>query len=273
MCENTSANLIHIVPSFDFSFVVITRNNPSEFSKTIKSIDEEAPSNSELVVIDGNDQPYGIEYLKRVITNHDISINYFLDEKKGIFFAQNSGVLQSQGKWIVVINAGDFLNTGTKKLLISIREEIVDAVIFAQVAIEISGKPVYKFTPTESTVWPHQSVVLKRSVYEKYGIYPTDKPYNSDIVFFAKVRKLIIYKFRSEVLTSYLLGGMSSQISYKRSVEHFKEYRTQELGLFTAILKSFISPVIRYLMERSALLRPLTYYLKILIYPYYSKPS
>jgi hypothetical protein len=256
----------------DYSFLIQTRNNRSELERTIQSICCEAPSSSQIVVVDGSDVPFGMELIRSMVTNSKIAVVYELDEQKGVFNAMNVGVLKSNGRRLIVLPAGDTMEMGAKELLRSINNSNKEVVVFSQHIIDQEGKLSLRFFPTAKSVWPHQSVVLRREVHEKWGLYPMGYRFLSDQYFFADVRMKVAFEIRPEVLTAFWLGGISSGATMQQSREIWSVRRKLGCGQVSAALHGFVYPYIRWVLERSPAFRGVVTKLRRMIYPVFKKP-
>jgi glycosyltransferase involved in cell wall biosynthesis len=174
----------------DFSFIVTTRNNRDEFSRTFNSILIEAPDNSEIVVVDGSDIPLGLENVEKLVPNNSLRVKYILDNKKGVYNAMNLGIESSKGDWIVIMTAGDFLELNAKQMLKSILNCNYKVVVFSQrVLNKFDGDNFLIHKPNMSTIWPHQSVIIHKEIHKKEGLYDLGYKYLSEQYLFFPVRR------------------------------------------------------------------------------------
>jgi len=258
---------------FDFSFIVTTRNNSKELVRTINSIISEAPSKSEIVVVDGSDEPPGKEWVINNFLLKDIQLTYTLDNKVGVYDAMNVGIENSLGEWIIIMTAGDYLETNAKALLESIRHLEKEVVVFAQHVENQSGNLSFTFTPTHNSIWPHQSVIVKRKVHEIEGLYSLDYRYGSEQYLFASIRKAFPFDLRKEVFSVFCLGGITSGSSLAMSKDVFAIRRKLGHGLISSFIHSYIFPPIRFGLEKYTFLRPLSMRIKRAIFSNYNKPK
>ena len=49
------------------------------------SVRQEAPSGSEVVVVDGSDQPLGADCIRSMIADDSLKLTYMSDEPKGVY--------------------------------------------------------------------------------------------------------------------------------------------------------------------------------------------
>jgi len=268
MLPNIPAEL-HDPQQISFSFVIVTRNNPEELQQTVHSICRELPESSEIVIVDGSDEPFGFECIKNMLGDASAPIVYRLDEKKGVYHAQNIGISCSSGQWIIVINSGDTLEQGARTHLDSIRDSKDDLIVFGQNVVDMYGKLAYACHPTADSVWPHQSVVAHRRVHNKFGLYPESFRFTSEQLFYAQIRNSIKFSIRNEVISVFRLGGLTSGASLARSKEIFVVRRALGAGVLYSTASAFIFPYIRYMLERYQVLAPLVTTLRKLLYPCY----
>lgn len=240
----------HVAPVVDFSFIVPMRNNPEDLQRSLASICAEAPARSEAVVIDGSDTPLGEAAVRAMMARDDVALVYSRDDRSGVFGAMNVGVRATRGKWLVMMPGGDFVNPGARPLLESVVDATVDAVVFAQDMATPEGGRLYSFVPAARTIWPHHSVVLRRTVHECHGVYPVRYKYTADQQFFADVRKHIRFEMRPEVLTTFLLGGLSSSATRRLSAELYELRRKLGHGVPASFFRAYVTPQVRAWLER-----------------------
>ena len=262
-----------ISPQFDYSVVITTRNNVDELTMTMNSILKELPSNSQIIIVDGSDEPLTKEWIVDNYKTKEIPIVYTLDNKTGVYDAMNVGLIKSVGNWIVMMTAGDYFVSGAKSLLESIRKLDKDVVVFAQNVVDQSGKLAFSYFPTPVSIWPHQSVILKRIVHEKMGLYPKKYRFVSEQYLFAEVRKEMSYELREEILTVFCLGGITSNTSLSMSKDVFAIRRKLGHSFVTSFVRAFIYPPIRYMLERNRFLLPVSMAIKRAIFPNYRSPT
>lgn len=250
-----------------YSFIITTRNNKDELTLTVNSICAEAPMQSEIVVVDGSDKPLGADCVKSMMSNDNVDLVYIVDEKKGVFHALNMGIANSCGLWLDFVPAGDTLEKGARTLLESLRDSEDDLIVFSQNVIDQYNQLSYLYCPTEKSVWPHQSVIIKRQVHETFGLFPEKYRYSSDQQFFARIRKNTKYRIRDEVLSVFRLGGITSGVSLLQSREIFEFRRALGCGLFYSTISAYLFPYVRFLLERYAFTNGAVRMLRRIVYP------
>ena len=169
----------------------------------------------------------------------------------GVYSALNSGIRVSTRPWLQVVNSGDQICRGARgEIRKAISADAMTSVhVFSQRAGS-EGETGYVFKPNSSSVWPHQSVVLRAIVHERLGAYETGLRFVSDQVFLAKARKSFKCKIHEFVLTSYDLHGMSSVVSLRLSREVWIMWRSLGRGPLEAFWRAWVKPWARMITER-----------------------
>jgi glycosyltransferase len=99
----------------------------------------------------------------------------------------------------------------------------------------------------------HPTVYLKKSCFEKYGLYNLDFKIASDTEFL--IRYLYKHKVKMHYLNTYVvkmkMGGLSTD--YKRAVEVLKEdyriYKYHDMNPFSAVFKKKMQALRQYLKK------------------------
>lgn len=253
------------------SIVVPTRNNGIELKDTLNSINNFCKEKIQLVIVDGGEESETRKILSSSIKDSAFQIIYLQDNAQGVFPAQNLGIRSCEGEWIMILNSGDMLKEAAHIIL---KKEYLDKfkdyriLVFSQTAYSDNNKEVYDFTPSAKSIWPHQSVLVRKNVYEEFGLYREDYIYGAEQYFFAKVRKKIPFIIIGMCLTQYKLGGISSKMSLKHSKEIFEVKRELGENFINSFYFAFITPNTRIILEKIFGLEKVIK-LKKLIFRYY----
>jgi hypothetical protein len=121
--------------------------------------------------------------------------------------------------------------------------------IFYQKAVgaKFSG---YIFKPDPRSIWPHQSIVMARSLHDKLGLYDTKMQLAADQIFFAKARCQVAWEIHSQVLTFYDLNGLSSVVSLAASREIYILWRSLGRSPMVSFLRAYLMPFMRQILLR-----------------------
>lgn len=197
------------------SIITINYNNFNGLSKTFESIFNQTYKFFEYIVIDGGSS----DGSKELIEKYSDQITYWVSEPdKGVYNAMNKGVLKAKGEYLLFLNSGDtFYNNES---LISALDYLhnIDIIAFD---IHVYGKGYnqinthpdeLRFSFLFEQTFAHQSVFIKRNLFDKVGLYDEDLKIVSDWKFF--IHALTYFKATylavHIVLCSYNLDGISS---------------------------------------------------------------
>lgn len=157
------------------SIITINLNNLTGLRKTIKSVVSQTSHEFEYMIIDGGSTDGSIE----VIKEFEDRITYWISEPdNGIYQAMNKGIRQARGEYCLFLNSGDWL----------VEDHVIESMLNALPDCDIllgnvrSTHPnskifTYKANPEvsfitffRSTLF-HTSAFIRRSLFEKYGLY------------------------------------------------------------------------------------------------------
>ena len=202
------------------SFVVPTMNNHGELKRTIKSLSNALKCGCQVVVVDSGEKPISESHLCEwtVDAKHVLIIH---SQPRGIYYAINEGITSATGEWLVVMTAGDGLLPGAENIILSSLSDKNKILVFDQQVRDSQCRPVYTFKSTDKSLWPTQSVVINRSVYQALGGYDTAFSNISDQRFFWQARKEFHFGVFRNTVSYFCLGGLSSTISVGLLSEQF----------------------------------------------------
>lgn len=211
------------------SVITINYNNDSGLERTLNSIMCQKDIDFEYIVIDGNSNDKSLKLLKNYSKKN---FKYVSSPDQGIYDAFNKGVNLAKGDFIIFINSGDiFANSYVTKLL-------NDALIQNKDFSGIYGNKKYasfikkaKYSKRDikiKRVWnpgnhnklkyfwgwmiPHQALIVKSSLFSKYGNFDTSFRISGDYdwllrVFFVGDEKV---KYINEDIVIMESGGISN---------------------------------------------------------------
>lgn len=202
------------------SFVVPTMNNHGELKRTIKSLSNALKCGCQVVVVDSGETPISESHLCEWIVDakHVLIIH---SQPRGIYSAINEGITSATGEWLVVMTAGDGLLHDAENIILSSLSDKNKILVFDQQVRDSQCRPVYTFKSTDKSLWPTQSVVIHRSVYQTLGGYDTAFTSISDQRFFWQARKEFHFEVIPNTVSYFCLGGLSSTISVELLSEQF----------------------------------------------------
>lgn len=157
------------------SIITINYNDALGLEKTIVSVLNQRWKEFEFVVIDGD----STDGSKAVIVKYQDQLTYWVSEPdKGIYNAMNKGINVATGDYLLFLNSGDVLVDDENILLIcqeKLQEDIVAFDCFLEKDDKVVGRRTHAEKPTLFYVirhgFKHQSTFIKRSLFEKLGLY------------------------------------------------------------------------------------------------------
>ena len=211
------------------SIITINRNNVVGLRKTMESVFSQIYRDFEYIVVDGASDDGSVEVVKEFEQKMNPSLQggdgvgfftWISEPDTGIYNAMNKGIKKAAGVYCLFLNSGDFLIT--PDVLERVFAQQIDAdIINARCNVSDNGKVTWTspYLPQVSLKdlyfvgLPHQSTFIRRSLFEKYGLYREDFRYNSDIDFWYK--SIILGDATTQgvdvVTTDYNLDGQSSK--------------------------------------------------------------
>ena len=207
------------------SIITINRNNAAGLRKTMESVYSQTYRDFEYIVVDGASTDESVDVIKE-LTNERVNeltnFKWISEPDTGIYNAMNKGIRMSHGEYCLFLNSGDFLIA--RDVLTRVFEEKLEAdIINARCNVSDNGNVVWcsPYIPkvTLKDIYfvglPHQSTFIKRTLFDKYGMYREDFRYNSDIDFWYKT--VVLGEATTQglniIATDYNLDGLSSKES------------------------------------------------------------
>jgi glycosyltransferase involved in cell wall biosynthesis len=200
------------------SIITVNLNNVNGLKATMDSILDQTFTDFEFIVIDGdsNDGSYDL------IKNNINKIGYWVSEKdNGVYDAMNKGIIQAKGEFLLFLNSGDRLwQKDTLEGVINELDTDTD-ILYGNLKIDNHGSYSDGFMPQKidlphmmrDTLW-HPVSFIRKSLFDKFGLYDTAYKICGDYDFFFKV--LINAKVTARHINRFIsifdLGGMSSDI-------------------------------------------------------------
>lgn len=224
------------------TFNLIKEGREKFFRQCVESVHNQTYANVEHLVIDGasTDGTVGLlkEYEKKGW------IKYYSEPDEGMCDAMNKGIRKAQGEYIAILNSDDYYSPNAME--ISIKALLESNADYSYASTDMMKRTdesliyVWEGSPYSiSCFWfqmpfNHESMLCKKSVYEKFGYYDYKK--YGTIADYDFVMKLIlndhkgvmvpepILKFRMDGTTNYTETGEIKE-SYKQHIKMlFKLY-------------------------------------------------
>ena len=231
------------------SIITINRNNANGLDKTIQSVINQSYEDFEYIVIDGNSTDHSIDIIKKYNSN----INYWVSETdKGIYNAMNKGIAKANGNYVLFLNSGDYLVNSDVLKSVFEKQQTAD-IIYGNMQIDLgngkitSGKMPDKITFKQmyiDTLW-HPVSFIKKTLFDKYGLYNEIYKVVADYDFFFKViiiNNVTTYHINVDI-AMYNLNGLSSLLENK-ALEQAERRKVIESYLPQSIIDFAIDTIV-----------------------------
>lgn len=216
----------------ELSIITINFNNKSGLKQTIDSVLAQTYSNFEYIIIDNQSTDGSVE----LIQQYGTKITKFICERdSGIYNAQNKGILNATGNYLLFLNSGDFLcDKDVLKNVFNV--ERVEDIVYGNMKINWGNNSVSngimpdvidKAHMFRDTLW-HPVSFIKSEVFNKYGLFNENYKLVADYDFFFKViiKHKVTVKHLDVYITQFNVEGASSSVKNK-DIEQMERKKVQ----------------------------------------------
>ncbi len=222
------------------SIITVVLNGEKHIEQTIKSVLVQSYSNIEYLIIDGG----SVDGTLSIIKKYEDKIDYWQSEKdKGIYFAMNQGISLAKGEIIGILNADDFYLENAVTNIIETHHKYNADIYYGDmllvkdnsaVSSENKMKPDISKMNEKPSVF-HPTCFVKKSVYDKIGLFDTQFKISSDYEFLLRcIRKNFKFQYVPHSITGFRAGGMST--SCASNIEGYKIMKMHKTGYHKAVI-------------------------------------
>ncbi|WP_028898282.1 glycosyltransferase family 2 protein [Prevotella sp. HUN102] len=206
------------------SIVTATFNSEATIADTINSVLSQDYKDIEYIIVDGGSTDKTMEIVKSKIQEFGNRLKYISESDKGIYDAMNKGIRMASGEIVGILNSDDYytssdvLSTYAKEF----SDKNIDAV-YGDIHFIRENEPskiaryyssrIFRPSLLRFGFMPaHPSFYLRRSVYEKAGLYSLDYKIGSDFEMMVRLFKKnhITYKYIAKDVVTMRMGGAST---------------------------------------------------------------
>ena len=199
------------------SVVTINLNNADGLRRTCQSLFTQSFTDYEFIVIDGGSTDGSVAFLEQ---HTDRITRWTSEPDRGIYHAMNKGIQFATGSYCLFLNSGDWL----------VSSATLETVFAHQPQADIVAGDVYFFdTQANAVKWhilspgiltaktlflgtlPHQATLIRRSLFEQFGVYNEQLKIASDWLFFieALLERGCSYQHIAETVAYFSTDGIS----------------------------------------------------------------
>jgi glycosyltransferase involved in cell wall biosynthesis len=173
------------------TIITINYNNPAGLHRTIESVLNQTTTDFEYIVVDGASTDESISYLETFKPSNFRTFKWISEPDTGIYNAMNKGIRMATGEYLLFINSGDEL--ADKTVVESIQKSLLPDTELASGKLTLINEKgtIQLFPPAELTLsyclnagLTHPNTVIRKSLFEKYGLYNEENKIVSDWEFF-----------------------------------------------------------------------------------------
>ena len=173
------------------SIITVAYNSALTIRKTIESVMTQDYPNIEYIIVDGKSSDGTLNIAIEYVEKFNGRLKIISEKDNGLYDAMNKGIQISTGDVIGILNSDDFFTTKNSiSRIAQAFEENIDGV-YGDVNIinnkgdnrvirTISCKRFNKKQIRYGIIPPHPSFYVRRTCYERYGIYKTNYKISSD---------------------------------------------------------------------------------------------
>lgn len=185
------------------SVITVNLNNASGLARTITSVSRQSFKSKELIIIDGGSNDCSLDVIKA----NESGIKHWISEKdKGVYNGMNKGLDKAVGKYILFLNSGDYLASDDILANACSAIETDDDIVYGDLFLEKDNviydrkrypdKLTFKYFFHGLESLPHPSTFIKKSLFDKVGLYSEKFRIVSDWEFALKAIFLYQAKYR-----------------------------------------------------------------------------
>ena len=202
------------------SVITVCKNSSKTIQNTIESVNAQSFKDIEHIFCDGGSNDGTQEIIKSLDSKSNTLLN---GTDKGIYDAINKGIKHAKGEIIAILNSDDFYCS--ESALEDIHEAFesgVDAVYGDLVYVDQNNtNKVVRYWKSgyynpNKFLWgwtvPHPALFIRKSVYDKYGLYNNDYKIAGDYDLILRVlyKHKVSIKYIPKVLVKMRAGGASN---------------------------------------------------------------
>ncbi|HSW61835.1 MAG TPA: glycosyltransferase family 2 protein [Dissulfurispiraceae bacterium] len=241
------------------SIITVCFNSEQTIESSLRSVISQTGVEREHILVDGASTDGTLDVIER---HHDKLTKMISEPDRGIYDAMNKGLRVATGDVIGFLNADDvYSHQNVLAMVVEImKREHLDA-LFGDVEFfspENMDRTVRRYSSAhfcpERIAWgwmpAHPALFLKRSVYERFGLFRTDYRIAGDFELVARIFKSgsLKYQHMPEALVRMRTGGISTSGLFNTILLNREVLRAcRENGISTNWLKILLKYPVKLL--------------------------
>lgn len=230
------------------SVITVAYNSSKTLPDTIQSVLSQTYADIEYIVVDGGSKDGTVALLKDSEKRFKGNMKWISEPDRGIYDAMNKGIRMATGDVIGILNSDDYFtaNDILSRVAGAFNNSNVDAV-YGDIHFIKSSSPEKCFRYYSSAKFrpsllrfgfmpAHPSFYVRRSIYEKAGLYKTDYKIGSDFEMMVRLFHTygIKYKYLPIDFVTMRTGGASTRdLNSRWTLLKEDTHACRENGLYT----------------------------------------
>lgn len=210
--------------------ITVAFNAAGTISRTIDSVASQTYPNLEYIVVDGGSTDGTVELLRQRGADIDLWLS---EPDRGISDAFNKGIALARGEFIAIVNSDDWIEPEHMELAVEHLRRSGADFVFGDLVVHdsgggaaygIAGDPAYgrRILHAMPDI-NHPSVVCRREVYERYGLYDRGLRIAMDYEWLLRIHLRGARGQYVPGLTSHMFGGGVSHLHGRRALTEVRE--------------------------------------------------
>lgn len=215
------------------SIITVNLNNAAGLKATLESVASQTCQEFEHIIIDGcstdGSVPVIKSYEETIVTKRFNNktqyplISWVSESDKGIYDGMNKGILRAAGEYVYFLNSGDTLTTNM--VIQNLYKELdgKDNIYAARINfVDANGNYHADYQPRMQKITlynylqygiPHQAAIIKKILFEQYGLYDLQYRIVADWEFFLRVLVLnnVTLRYIDETIANFDGTGLTSK--------------------------------------------------------------
>ena len=202
------------------SIITINYNEAIALQQTIDSVRSQTYQDYEHIIIDGGSTDESVAYIKSYAEVYP-SLKWVSEQDMGVYDAQNKGIDRAEGEYCFFLNAGDVFAT-SQVLEKMLSTPTYTDLLYGNLKVVQKGKQVGyckgveqpTFLDLYNSCLKHQATFIKRSLFERFGVYDASLRIVADWEWFFRVAAFhddIILEYRNVDVAEFDNDGISNR--------------------------------------------------------------
>lgn len=250
-----------------FSIITCTYNSADFIQKNLKSVESQTFTDFEHIFIDGNSSDNTLEIIEEYKKKFSEKVAVHKKEPKGISNAMNTGVQKASGEFLIHLHSDDsFFDKNVLQVVANFLENNPDldwlygkANVIDEKGTKVGIFPNRIILQHSSKSWfgkylvkffnfiPHQSVFIRKSVFEKFGTFDETIKSKMDPDMWMRIRKKTKWTFLDRIICNYTIRP-GAQSSSKKNIQENKKNLEIVQKRYMNVFELGVAKIINYLI-------------------------